>query len=93
MAKETSQRLKQTLFLLFLGVSIVLIAVIWVEGYQELDAAPSAQTQDRAPTAIYEDATPEPSGTRLHEPGHGRRTRGPDAPLATPTRDVADEEM
>lgn len=93
MTKETRQGLKQTLLLLFLGASILLIAVTWAEGLQEKNVPSPASAQNRAPTAVYEDATPEPSGTRHHEPGYGRQTRSPDVPVATSTRDVSGEEM
>lgn len=97
MAKENGQRLKQILLFLFLALSILLIAGAWVEGFQELNAAPPDQgPEGRVPTAVYdeyEEMTPEPTGTRRHEPEHGRPTLTPDAPPGTPSRDVSGEEM
>lgn len=97
MAKESRQRLKQILLFLFLGVSILLIAVTWVEGFQELNApGPDQELEGRTPTAVYdhdEMTTPEPSATDTHIPQRGHPTPTPDAPSGTPTRDVSNEEM
>lgn len=95
MAKESRQRLKQIFLFLFLGVSILLIAATWVEGFQELNVAgPDQRREGQAPTAVYdhdEMTTPKPSAT--HKPERSHPTPTPDAPSGTPKRNVSGEEM
>lgn len=97
MAKESRQRLKQIFLFLFLGVSILLIAVTWVEGFQELNAPdPNQGLEGQAPTAVYdhdEITTPEPFATDTHKPQRDHPISTPGAPSGTPTRDVSNEEM
>lgn len=101
MAKDNRKRVKQTLLALFLGVSLLLIAATWVEGLQEGDA-PAGYFQDAVPT--YEiTVTPAPGRTRGHgqgqDGGAGHDEHGDATPVpiptddATPTRNVAGEEM
>ncbi|MFW5941385.1 MAG: hypothetical protein ACOCXI_06270 [Chloroflexota bacterium] len=91
MARKRNERLKQTLLLAFVLVSVILVGLIWADGLREgEDAVPgyyrevdSGSVEETAPATVTAPPAHDPSGS------------GPGAPGGTPTpgRNLQDEEM